>query len=167
MNALIKLAPLAALAAAICGCASNEKPIVLAPVGPRPARAESGKPTGALMVFTALVQTGHLTDMPYHRYHSDYDVVSADGKFSTRIHNDTGSVVEGPVTVNLPPGRYQVKARANGYGTVTVPVVIASGQVTTIHLDSDARGAETPSQTADAVRLPDGQIVGWQARHEP
>jgi len=64
----------------------------------------------------------------------------------------------------LPAGTYRVVARANGYGIVTVPVVIEKNQVTTVHLEGGGSWEnEVARSQSDAVRLPDGRIVGWRA----
>jgi len=59
---------------------------------------------------------------------------------------------------------YRIVAAANGYGMVTVPVTIAAGQTTILHLQG---GSTWPNQAAfnqtNAVRLPDGGIVGWKS----
>jgi hypothetical protein len=51
------------------------------------------------------------------------------------VHNRSDSPLDGPREVGLPPGNYRVKARANGYGTVSVPVKIEPHRTTRIHLD--------------------------------
>ena len=94
------------------------------------------------MVYTAPDPHAHFDGSSYHRYYSDYEVRSEDGALIKKVHNDSGTVVEGPVEVNLPAGKYRVHARANGYGWVTVPVVIEPGKVTTVHLEHlDAKHA--------------------------
>ena len=52
-------------------------------------------------------------------------------------------------------------ARANGYGTVTVAVVVAANRVTTVHLEGGSSD-ETADNQNDTVRLPDGNMVGWR-----
>jgi hypothetical protein len=73
-------------------------------------------------------------------------------------------MVGGPTSVQLAAGSYHVVARANGYGLVTVPVVIQGGKETVIHLDG---GGSWPNREemiqAGAVQLPDGRVVGWAA----
>ena len=61
----------------------------------------------------------------------------------------------------LAPGKYRVVAHANGYGTVTVPVVIDATHVTTVHLNGGSSD-ETADNQNDTVRLPDGNVVGWR-----
>ena len=60
--------------------------------------------------------------------------------------------------------RYRVVAQANGYGRVTIPVVIEAHQTTVLHLEG---GGSWPSEAefnqTNAVRLPDGQIIGWKS----
>ena len=86
------------------------------------------------------------------------------GKFLQAVHNDSGTMLQEAVPVELPPGKYRVVASANGYGHVTIPVVIKAGQTTMLHLEG---GGSWPNESAfnqtNAVRLPDGQIIGWRA----
>ena len=72
--------------------------------------------------------------------------------------------LEGPKRVQLPVGTYRVVARANGYGVVTVPVIIRADQVTTVHLEGGPSW-QNRSQLGQSnpVRLPDGEIAGWRA----
>jgi hypothetical protein len=74
-------------------------------------------------------------------------------------------MLQDAVPVELSPGKYQVKARANGYGFVTIPVIVESGQTTTLHLEG---GGFWPNESGfnqtNAVRLPDGLIIGWKAK---
>ncbi len=145
-------------------CATSGHRLVLAPVGPSASLSTSSGATGALLVFSAF--DGHLsasTDDD-HQHHSDYQVFAPDGRLVQTVHNSAGTRWEGPVQVDLPEGTYQVSARANGYGRVIVPVVVAAGQVTTVHLEGgDPWPDKSSFNAANSVRLPDGQIVGRRA----
>jgi hypothetical protein len=117
-----------------------------------------------LVVFSAYDQDAHFNDLPYRRVHSDYSILTTDGKLLQTVHNDNGTSAGGPKEVLLPAGRYQVVARANGYGAVTVPIVIGTHQTTTVHLEGgNPCGNMAPSGQANPVRLPDGEIAGWRA----
>ena len=118
----------------LAGCALNGHGLVLAPVGPPPFPVTADS-DGSLVVFSAYDQNAHLNGLPYRRVHSDYTILTADSRLLQTVHNDNGTSVEGPKDVLLPAGWYQVVARANGYGAVTVPVVICSNQTTTVHLE--------------------------------
>ncbi len=146
------------------GCASRERGVVLDPVGPPPLASPSGGSTGTLMVFSAYQQHADFDATTYRREFTDYKILSADGKPLQRVKNDTGDLSEIPRRVPLAPGGYKVIARANGYGEVTVPVVIKAGRVTTVHLEGDPAWAN-PGRLARSkpVRLPDGEIAGWRA----
>jgi hypothetical protein len=147
----------------LAGCAYDGHGLVLAPVGPPSPQPTSGA-DGSLVVFSAYDPNAHFNSLPYRRIHSDYAILTADGKLLQNVHNDNGTSVEGPKEVLLPAGRYQVVARANGYGDVTVPVVIGAKQITTVHLEGgNPWGSKAPSKQANPVRLPDGEIVGWRA----
>jgi hypothetical protein len=147
----------------LAGCASNGPGLVLAPVGPPSSHSAAGS-ASALVVFSAYDQGAHFNDLPSRRVHSDYRILATDGKLLQTVHNDDGTAVGSPKEVFLPAGRYQVVARANGYGAVTVPVVIGTHQTTTVHLEGgNPWGSKAPSEPANTVRLPDGEIVGWRA----
>ncbi|HWH70085.1 MAG TPA: hypothetical protein VNT26_11920 [Candidatus Sulfotelmatobacter sp.] len=148
----------------LAGCASNKPELALAPVGPPAFGAAPGQPNGSLVVFSAYDSLAHFSSLPGRLFYTDYNIYSADGKLLQRVHNDNGSSMEGPRKVHLPPGQYRVMARANGYGQVSVPVVIGAHQVTTVHLEGDGRWrGNQPGTPTNPVRLPDGQIVGWRA----
>jgi hypothetical protein len=158
---LVRTLLLAALP--LAGCASNGHGLVLDPVGP-PVFQPSAGSNGTLVVFSAYDPNAHFNSLPYRRVHSDYSLVAADGTRLQTIHNDNGTSVEGPKAVLLPAGEYRVVALANGYGTVTVPVVVEVNQTTTVHLEGgNPWGSKAPSAKAKPVRLPDGEIVGWRA----
>jgi hypothetical protein len=147
----------------LAGCASNGPGLVLSPVGPPVSHSTAGS-ASALVVFSAYDQGAHFNDLPYRRVHSDYRILTTDGKLMQTVHNDNGRSAGGPKEVLLPAGRYQIVGRANGYGMVTVPVIIGTNQTTTVHLEGGyPRGSTAPSDQANPVRLPDGEIVGWRA----
>lgn len=159
--------PLLSLFAAfslVAGCAAYDQHLVLDPVGPSAELAPAAGGNGQLVVYSAF--DGHLlaSSDGDHQRHSNYRLLAAGEDKPRLIHNDSGTVWEGPVPVELPPGSYRVQAPANGYGMVTVPVVVAAGRVTTVHLEG---GDPWPSKSlftaSNAVRLPDGQVVGLHA----
>jgi hypothetical protein len=79
-----------------------------------------------------------------------------------RVDNTTGHYMQAPRRVTLPAGHYLVRARANDYLEVEVPVTIEGGRVTRVHLDDKWRPpANTPKNRL--VSLPDGIPVGWRA----
>jgi len=64
----------------------------------------------------------------------------------------------------LQPGKYEVVARANGYGEVTVPVVVEAQRTTVLHLEGGAPWHPRPAFDPDnSVSLPDGRVIGWKA----
>jgi hypothetical protein len=158
MKYLAFLAPIAAVLMA--GCAS-ERHLTLAPIGPPPAAPAQGS-AGALVVFSATARNARFSSLPYHLVYSDYELRSQNGKFLQTVRNDTGTSVSGPKTVALSPGEYQVYARANGYGYIIVPVIIRPNQTTTVHLEGSGWTSNSPVPT-DPIRLPAGEIAGWNA----
>jgi hypothetical protein len=160
------LIPSSVLAAAclLAGCVSHPRRLVLDPIGPPNPQLATAGSYGTLMVFSAFDTHGDFNDLPYVRHYTDYKIVSADGSLQQTVHNDNGLSVESPRSLELPVGTYRVVAHANGYGMVTVPVVILANEITSVHLEG---GASWPNNGAlvgsNPVRLPDGEIVGWRA----
>lgn len=162
LNRALALASLGLLL--LAGCVSPHGNLVLDPVGPPPGPSEGGA-DGSLVVYSLYTPNDTLYNPNPRVTCTDYKIFSKDGSLLQKVHNDTGSIVGGPASVDLPAGYYQIEAQANGgYGYVKVPVVIKGKQVTVVHLDG---GGSWPNRDvmiqAGAVRLPDGRIVGWRA----
>lgn len=156
-----------AIGAFLLGCASEGNRLVLDPVGPSfPQIAEGNSRNGTLVVYSAYDASANWTARnPRRPVYSNYKILSEEGKFLQFVHNDTGTILQDPVQVELPAGTYRVVAQANGYiNNVIVPVVIVSNQVTIIHLEG---GGVWPNEAefnqTNAVRLPNGIIVGWRS----
>jgi len=150
----------------LTGCATGKCGLTLDAVGPVPAGpVAAGSTNGMLVVYSAYRVGADFNSRDSRRpEYSSYKIFRADGKLLRRVGNDSGTELQDPVTVPLLAGNYRVVARANGYGDVTVPVVIATGQGTVLHLEG---GNPWPDESVfnhtNAVRLPDGQVVGWRA----
>jgi len=146
------------------GCATHHGELVLERVGPAQAHQTQAESAGTLMVYSALDQSPHFNGSDYHAWYSPYEVMSEDGQIVKKVANDTSTVVQGPAEVKLAPGKYRVKARANGYGLVIVPVLIEPERLTTVHLEGgDKWKGDEAIAKSNAVRLPGGGIVGWRA----
>lgn len=138
--------------------------LTLAPVGPAAVEKPSAGTNGTLVVYSAFDSSAHFGGIPQHLYHTDYRLCAEDGHSLRTVHNDSGTVVPGPTAVVLAPGNYRVIAQANGYGKVTVPVVVRSGLTTMVHLEGGGNwkaGMRPPIE--NAVLLPSGQRAGWSA----
>jgi len=165
----INLITLIAAGALLTGCATGQSGITLDTVGPVPARlttARSGN--GVLVVYSAYkVNADFNRPDPYRPEYSDYKICTATGKLLQYVHNNSGTILQDPASVELPPGEYRVKARANGYGIVVVPVVVERRQTTVVHLEGGGAWPDgSVFNQANAVRLPDGQVAGWRAAGE-
>jgi hypothetical protein len=161
---LIVTSGLLATATLLSGCASHGPGLVLDPVGPPPLHSALAGSTGTLVVFSAFEQGADFNSQLYRQHHTDYRIFLTDGKQLQWVRNDTGTLVAAPRRVELPVGAYHVIARANGYGEVTVPVVIRANQTTTVHLEGSASWPDRRQLAAsNPVRLPDGEIAGWRA----
>lgn len=120
------------------------------------------------MVYSAwdIGSPGDQSDVAVN-HHSDYRILSADGKPVKQVNNFVGTFIEAPVTVSLLPGHYTVVAQATALGTATVPINIEKGKTTDVHLDGSPLLIQGQSSDADFVRLPGGSIVGWRANETP
>jgi hypothetical protein len=151
-------------AALVTGCVSQQRGLVLDPIGPPNPQSAGAGLNGTLVVFSAFDPHADFNDLPYLRHYTDYKITCQDGKIVQTVHNDNGTLLESPKSVRLAVGAYCVVARANGYGVVTVPVIIRANQVTTVHLEG---GTSWPNNAAllgsNPVRLPGGEVAGWRA----
>jgi len=152
--------------ALLSGCATGKNGLALDTVGPPPHQPTAASSTnGMLVVYSAIRRNADFNALdPNRPEYSDYRIFTTDGKLIQRVHNNSGTILQDPVSLKLPPGKYNVIARANGYGYVTVPVIIETQQSTILHLEG---GGSWPNESefnqTNAVRLPDGQIIGWKA----
>ncbi len=152
----------------LCGCVTSHNRLVLDTVGPDPSLSQVVQVAtnhGWLVVYSAYRRNADFNSRDSYRPEcSDFKIYSSTGQFQQRIHNNSGNSLQSVVPVALPAGEYKVKARANGYGYVIVPVVILPNQTTVLHLegDGDWPNPSVFNQT-NAVRLPDGLVVGWKA----
>jgi hypothetical protein len=153
----------------VAGCATGKSGITLDAIGPVPGRpAAISSTNGTLMVYSAYEAGADFNSRdPYRPEYSDYRIFTTDGKLLQRVHNNSGTILQGPVSAELPPGKYHVIARANGCGYVTVPVIIEARRSTILHLEG---GGVWPDESVfnqtNAVRLPYGQVVGSRAHEE-
>lgn len=151
----------------LAGCGTGYNELTLDTVGPVPAQALTAAPPGGdgtLVVYSAYKRNADFDSRdPRRQEYSDYRILTADGRPFQSVHNNSGTILEDPVSVTLAPGKYRVIARANGYGYVTVPVIVEARQTTILHLEGGGSWPDTSvfNQT-NAVRLPDGKIVGWR-----
>lgn len=128
-------------AALLAGCAADQIRTVLAPVSPASGLSAAMPPetrTGVLVVYSAFDVNPGINRRDSERpVGTDYQILTADGRPLQFVHNDSGTILQQPVPVKLPAGKYRVVALANGAGRVTVPVIIAPGRLTTVHLEGD------------------------------
>ena len=154
----------------LTGCATSSGnhlvlDIVGPPISPQTTMSSTSS-TGTLLVYSAFRRNADFNSRdPYRPEYSDYEISSTEGKLLQKVHNNSGTMLQDAVPVETYPGKYQVRARANGYGFVTIPVIVESGQTTTLHLEG---GGFWPNESGfnqtNAVRLPDGLIIGWKAK---
>jgi hypothetical protein len=149
----------------LSGCASGNK-LVLGTVGPQLSQPAAINTTnGTLVVYSAYEAGAEFNSRNESgQSHSNYKILTSDGRLLQKVHNDTGTMLQNPAAVQLAPGKYTVVAKANGYGYATIPVIIAPQQSTILHLEG---GGAWPDEAAfnptNGVRLPDGLVVGWKS----
>jgi hypothetical protein len=151
--------------ALLMGCAGMRSDLVLDTAGPMPGQvAPVGSGSGTLIVYSAGKVNADFNSLDSNRReYSDYKIFNSNRKLVKHVHNVTEDILEEPVAVELPAGKYFVVARSNGYGVVTIPVIIAPAQQTILHLDGqNAWPNESLFSQNNAVRLPDGEVVGWK-----
>lgn len=151
------------VAPALVSCASTRPVATLEPVGPAPAGVRGTEPAekGILKVYSL---KGVYNDEGVHYHpHTAYTVYSSDQPRPKQVQNARAPYDEEPVSLKLPPGRYEIEALAEGYVRVRVPVIIEAGRLTTLHLEASQRPALAQREAADWVRLPSGGVVGHRA----
>lgn len=142
------------------GCSSEPKPTALQPVGPAPRSGLLPDNAGYLLVYSAW---SHFVDPGSTAHHSRYTVTADDGTLSREVINHVDRFDEGPLRLPLSPGSYHIKARSAHFGRVNVPILIQPRQTTFVYLDGSAHSAAPSAQGSTAVKLPDGEIIGWSA----
>jgi hypothetical protein len=150
----------AVLVAVLTGCSTN--PIAVAPVGPNPALSGHSVSEGTLQVFSNIIGHSRGDNPPWYQ-HADYYIYDLQGTLLKHVNNTIGYYESAPRMVPLHAGTYLVKAPANDYMWVKVPVTIKGGQTTRVHLDDKwIPPAGTPNGLV--IRMPNGEPVGW--RHD-
>jgi hypothetical protein len=99
----------------------------------------------------------------YGLAHTDYTIYAPDGKVFKKVQNAQNPNDPQPAIVSLPPGRYQVEAVAQDYGTVEIPVVIEPGKLTVVNLQRTPNPVVESVNRNDAVLLGGDRIVGWRS----
>jgi hypothetical protein len=152
------------LVSLLVGCAST--PVVFAPVGPDPVGIPVIASQGELQVYSSLAEQSDDQNQggnnPVWFQHTDYRIYDSRANLVRRVDNTIGHYDTAPRLVPLPPGTYLVKARAENYLPVVVPVTVVPGRTTRVYLDDQWQlPADTPKK--ELVSLPDGSPVGWCA----
>ncbi len=166
--------------AAVCliGCASAAPVAVVGPVGPAPTGRAKASGGSSLQVYSARVRAlvdvnkeeflwnndFGKNDFLYEPAHSDYTICTRDGTVLEHVRNARTANDPEPAVVPLPPGNYEVKAKARDYGVVTIPVVVEAGKLTVVNLQRGGNPVADSVAKANAVLLGGYRIVGWQAK---
>jgi hypothetical protein len=148
----------AGLIVLLAGCAST--PIAVSPVGPEPTSSSALTPKGYLKVFSD-TETHIIGDNAYYYPHTGYTILDGSDRLLGYVPNHLGNMDETPSIVTIPVGHYKIKAESASYGRVTVPVIVAQGRSTVVHLDGYWRPSSNAATNA-MVFFPDGEAVGWK-----
>jgi hypothetical protein len=170
MKRFLAMATLGAMMPLFSGCVTRTPHLIHDTVGPMPSAAQTTASTnGTLLVYSAYKRNADFNSSDSRRpEHSDYRILAANGQLVRKVHNLTPTAVQDAVPVELPPGHYQVVARANGYGYLSIPVRIEKQRCTVVHLEGGGFWPDESSfNETNSVRLPDGQIIGWRSAVGP
>lgn len=151
----------------LSACSFRTNPTVLQTVGPAPAESSMNSKAakqGYLVVYSAW---SSFVDPGSVGHHSRYTVTADDGSLTREVINYADRFDEGPIRLPLPPGAYRVTARSAHAGRVVVPVIIKEREATFVYLDGSSHPQTTVARQENAVKLPDGEIVGWSANAGP
>jgi hypothetical protein len=145
----------------LASCASAPPTIVHETVGPGPTVVNE-EHNGFLRVYSATEWMAD-DDGPSLLKYTNYHIDTADGTLFKEVPNDD----QDPTRVILPKGTYTLVAWSDTSGEVSVPVAIETGRTTVVHLEREKDWKEAPVgiRSADLVRLPNGQPIGFRARH--
>jgi hypothetical protein len=153
--------PLLAMSAAmlLAACASVQPIALPETAGPQPARLYPRE--GTLKVYSATERHSD-GDLAYYP-HSDYRILTRDGRVFKEVRNAISPSDEIPATVTLPSGAYTVVAESETSGMVTVPVVVRTGRTTVLHLERDKDWTPPAlARESDLIHLPNGQPIGFR-----
>jgi hypothetical protein len=150
-----------ATAVLVASCAFAPPTIVHETVGPS-LEVVNQEHNGFLQVYSATEWIAD-DDGPSLLKYTNYQIDAADGTLFKEVPNDD----QEPTRVILPRGTYTVVALSDTSGKVSVPVAIETGKTTVVHLEREKDWKEAPAGigSADLVRLPNGQPIGFRARH--
>jgi hypothetical protein len=144
------------------GCATPPGGLTLdTPAGPLERSVGQAAGPGTLLVYSAPEVV--LLDDPNHNRHTGYTIYDPTGRRVKKVPNYYGGFDSAPTPVELPDGKYTVQARAPHYGLVSVPVVIGASRTTTLYLDGTPHAALAKIAPADALTLPQGEVIGRKA----
>jgi len=155
---LRKIVFLLAASLLLASCASVSPVILHDTVGPALALANQEQ-NGSLRVYTATAWMSD-GDGPLVLGYTNYKIEAGDDSLVQPVSNGGDE----PARVSLPKGIYVVEAESESSGTVRVPVLIETDKTTEIYLEREKDWKPLGIPSADLVRLPNGQAIGFRAR---
>ena len=148
----------------LCASCATHRHLVLDPVGPPSATSPLDfVGTGFLKVYSA-TETREVGKFINYYPHTPYTIYSTNGQKFRWIENSVAFIDESPALVRLPAGAYTIEAKDDDYGRVVVPIVIKGGDTTIVYLEARKLPSGEALSPTNAVRLPNGRLVGWRAQ---
>jgi len=144
----------------LTSCASLQSIAVTSTAGPQPASLYPS--TGFLKVYSATEE--HFDGDTAYYPHTDYRILTRDGRVFKEVRNAISPSDEIPATVTLPIGPYTVVAESEASGIVGVPIVVQTGRTTVLYLER--KKDWTPpalARESDLIHLPNGQPIAFRA----
>jgi hypothetical protein len=132
------------------GCAADRSPSPEAGPGLQSTIAAPDS-MGTLLVFSSWDRLSNSSDSMWIR-HTDYSILDTDGKIIRQIKNHNLGPDSRPVAVQLPSGKYVVRARKQGSGWVSVPVNLTGGNTSEIYLDDSSRPVPRENHTVQVIK---------------
>lgn len=93
------------------------------------------EPAGSLKVYTPQVWRSVNERICY--VHSDYRVLTGNGRFYKDVANAGPLGFSEPDTVSIPAGAYRIVAQEPGHSRIVIPVSIKAGETTILQLDGN------------------------------
>jgi hypothetical protein len=132
------------------GCAADRS--LSAKASPQPQSAVAAPDSmGTLLVFSSWDRLSNSSDSMWIR-HTDYSILDTNGKTIRQIKNHNLGPDSRPVAVQLPAGKYVVRARKQGAGWVSVPVSLTNGNTSEIYLDDSSRPTPRENHTVQVIK---------------
>jgi hypothetical protein len=126
----------------------------------------TGPSGGELVVYSATVRSLAAATSTFdweenRNPHTNYSIYHPDGTLVRNVVNSFGPYDERAKVVNLPEGKYVVRAMSPRDGRIDVPVVVRPGHRTIVKLAESVDSPRKQVPGSQAIRSAHGNVVGW------